>query len=298
MINPKYLYIETTNRCNASCIMCPHPKMTRPKGTMSWEFFCLIIDQCKQLDLCNLKLFLHKEGEPLLDSLLFKRIHHARNELKKIKELSINTNGHLMSSNIAEKIVNSELDKIYISIDGNSKYTYNKIRKFLDFDVVTSNVENLIKLKKISGSKIKIIIQMLVNDINKHEVFEFKSRWADQADEIYIKATHSYLDGNLSIFKNNNTFEQKHACFDPFNVIVVFWNGDCGVCCWDYDNLLKTDNTSKSTILEIFNGKEFDKIRAAHLGKRCIDTIPCNRCLRIFGDDKICDYEKLSNSMT
>jgi len=32
--------IETTNHCNAACVMCPREKMTRPKTTMSIDHFC------------------------------------------------------------------------------------------------------------------------------------------------------------------------------------------------------------------------------------------------------------------
>ena len=39
MLIPELIYIETTNICNAKCIMCPHVKMKRPQGFMSQQMF-------------------------------------------------------------------------------------------------------------------------------------------------------------------------------------------------------------------------------------------------------------------
>ena len=46
LINPE-IRIETTNICNAHCIMCPREKLDREKGTMSIDLFKKIIDEVK-----------------------------------------------------------------------------------------------------------------------------------------------------------------------------------------------------------------------------------------------------------
>jgi len=42
---PSVFHIETTNFCNAKCVMCPHEKITRPRSHMPWELFTKIIDE-------------------------------------------------------------------------------------------------------------------------------------------------------------------------------------------------------------------------------------------------------------
>ena len=294
---PQFVYIETTNKCNASCVMCPHEKMSRAQGVMPWRIFTRVIDQCRQLDTSQLTIFLHKEGEPLLDKQLIKRIRHTKKTLPDLRELGLNTNGMLLSETISAKLLDSGLGTIYVSLDGNSPDTYHRIRPQLDFETIVANLNRLITLKNGSTSKLKIVVQMLACQINQHEVDSFKNRWNDKADELYVKAMHSYLDGGNSSIADNFSSEQKSICFDPFNMIIVFWNGDCGICCWDYDNSVKTNNVMDATLLEIFNGDVFERVRKAHLEKRCDTLEPCNRCLRVFGGDQICDYETLSNSM-
>jgi len=38
--------VENTNLCNASCVICPHGRMTRPKGVMAVDQFKTIVDEC------------------------------------------------------------------------------------------------------------------------------------------------------------------------------------------------------------------------------------------------------------
>ncbi len=65
----------------------PNRSMTnRPKGHMSWEIFQKIIDKCKEIEnsIGRITIGLHKDGEPLLDPLLFKRIDYIKSKLKKL----------------------------------------------------------------------------------------------------------------------------------------------------------------------------------------------------------------------
>ena len=42
---PAWLIVESTNRCNANCVICPHGEMTRPAGTMAMALFRKITDE-------------------------------------------------------------------------------------------------------------------------------------------------------------------------------------------------------------------------------------------------------------
>ena len=41
--------IETTNACNAACVMCPREKMDRLEGAMSMDLFRRIVSESKAL---------------------------------------------------------------------------------------------------------------------------------------------------------------------------------------------------------------------------------------------------------
>lgn len=287
MLMPEVIYIETTSVCNAACIMCPHEQMERKQGTMSDLNFEATINGMKDIDLANLTLFLHKEGEPLLDRKLPDRIKYAKANLKGVKEVVINTNASRLTEELSVALINSGLDKIYFSLDGASPDTYNKIRIKLDYHKVVANIENFFRIKKEMKSNIKVIVQMVVSDDNRHEVEQYNEKWGKEDCNVYIKPMHCYLDGGRSSFPKVNTAKQLHVCEDPFRMMVVYSNGDVGICCWDYNNEYKIGNVQDDSMLNLFNNERFNHLREMQSKKECGEIAPCNRCMRIYGNDEI-----------
>ena len=76
---PKYLSIQTTSSCNASCIFCPYDdiKDLFPKKIMDIGLFRKIIDECsRQRDVKVIILYMN--NEPLTDPYLIERINYAK----------------------------------------------------------------------------------------------------------------------------------------------------------------------------------------------------------------------------
>ena len=280
---PNRIVIEVTNYCNAHCFMCPNSKIKRKRGFMSWKVFKKIIDDAKEFEGTGLEIILHKDGEPLLDNMLFKRIAYVKKNLKKSK-VSFNTNAYLLSEEKAKKLLKSDVDIIIFSVDGTSNLTYNKIRG-LDYNIVEKNIKVFFNLKKKSGSKIHAIMQMIVYDDNMYEIEEYKKLWFD-ADEVVFKRMHNYLDQGTSIKTNKLEKRQIRRCYQVFNQLHIFWNGDIALCCWDYDHFLNLGNIMDAHLLTVYKSKNFIDIRKAMWGMDCKHIIPCNRCSEIFGYDR------------
>ncbi len=88
---PPVVRLETTNACNARCIICPHREMHRPLVTMSGDLYARLIDECAAAG-CR-EVHLHNFGEPLLDKHLEDRIAYAKE--KGIRRVKIFCNGSL-----------------------------------------------------------------------------------------------------------------------------------------------------------------------------------------------------------
>ena len=82
---PGTVRIETTNACNAKCVICPHRQMQRPVCHMDDSLYEKIINECSEYN-CG-TVHLHKFGEPLLDKNLAKRVRYAKQ--KGIKRVAI-----------------------------------------------------------------------------------------------------------------------------------------------------------------------------------------------------------------
>lgn len=283
---PSRIYIETTNRCNARCIMCPHTRMKRINETMSETLFERVLQILSEADLSESILFMHKEGEPFLDSQIAERIQRVKSATN-AKEIAINTNASLMNAELSRKLIYSGLDTLYISLDGTCAETYEKIRIGLNYKTVHDNIINLFKQMRENKSELKVILQMLTNKNNLEEVEVFRKIWSQYPCEIFIKSMHSYLDGGRSSLTARLTKKQKKTCSDPFEMLVIYVNGNVGCCCWDYDNEINIGTIWENSLEELFHNEIINKIRRLHTTFNCEDLTPCNRCMRAFGNDSI-----------
>lgn len=287
---PEVIYIETTNKCNANCIMCPHDKMKRPLETMDEDIFRRIVISMKESDLSNTQLFLHKEGEPLCDENIISRITFANRELPNLKEMGINTNAMLLTKEKSDLLLESGINLVFFSVDGVCADTYEKIRLNCKYDIVEKNIEYFLISRKKKNKNIRVVMQMLLTDFNKHEKQEFINKWGKYDVEFYFKKMHCYLDGNKSSFKTPDFTRQMKVCDDPFRLLVYYVNGNVGCCCWDYNNEYVIGNAREQDMLELFNNNNIEHMRMKQKGMDCGSVSPCNRCGRIYGEDKISEY--------
>lgn len=289
-MEPKIIYIETTNLCNAKCIMCPHERITRYPNFMSDDIFNKALKDCKKMKMKNKQIFLHKEGEPLLDPKIMERLKCFANEFSKDNEVGINTNAMLLTKEKTLEFIDSGANLIFFSVDGVNKEQYEKIRINLDYDIVEKNIIYFLETCKNRNVKIRIVMQMLVQSDNDIRIHEFIRKWEDYPCEIYIKRMHGYLDGGHSSQSKRIEKQQISTCEDPFRIAVVYTSGDVGLCCWDYNNEYSIGNIMENEINVLFNNERAQKLRKVIKEKRCSEIIPCNRCARVFGHDKITEY--------
>jgi MoaA/NifB/PqqE/SkfB family radical SAM enzyme len=264
--------------------MCPHEKMKRKRGHMPWHIFTKIIDQSVEFEGSGLEIILHKDGEPLMDPLLFKRIEYIKNKMKK-STVHFNTNASLLNDENINNILNSPLDSILFSVDGASKATYEHIRVGLKYEIVKSNIENFFRKKNQNNTSIKVTMQMVVSKNNMHETAEYQKLWGDKADRIILKNMHNFLVQKTSIHGSDLSEKQLARCLMPFFMMLFYWNGNVGLCCWDYDNIVELGNIENDSLLSIFNNAKFRQIRDAMRKMDCKAIKPCNICSQIFGRD-------------
>ena len=284
LFSPSLIYLEVTNHCNAACIMCPHKKMKRGKGFMSWELFQKIIDELKTCGRKEPMIFLHLVGEPLMDPLLFRRIEYIKKNMPEAF-VRLNTNAMLLDGSRARQLLDSGIDNMTFSINGASKEIYEKIGVGLDYEIVKKNLDGFFELKKRHPSRIKVIMQMVMCEENKHEVREYKRLWSGKADFVFIKPMHNFLDMGTSIKTKGMAEKQLNFCSQPFDTLLVYWNGDVGLCCWDYDHLRDLGNVAENRILDVYNNENFRKVRTAMCRMDCRAISPCNKCSKIYGHD-------------
>jgi len=134
--------IETTNRCNAACVICPREKMTRKKTTMGMGHFKSLVDQCKDLGAETISVFGY--GEPLTDKTLVEKVAYCS---EKGLKTFITTNASLLNTIPAYGLLKAGLSHIRFSVHGTFD-NYEKVHRGLVFTDVLRNIGNFIQANK------------------------------------------------------------------------------------------------------------------------------------------------------
>lgn len=169
---PSNILIEPTADCNYDCIKCE--KFTGEyaddgsmdgRRNMSLEDYRLIIDDIGGT-LITLRLWHY--GEPLLNRDLFLMIEYAK---RKDIFVVVSSNLSLLDENSAQRMVDSGLDYLIISVDGASESTYKLYHGKDYFHKVIKNMESLIRIKKKLGARHPFIeLQFIVMRENEKEM--------------------------------------------------------------------------------------------------------------------------------
>lgn len=282
---PTHVDIETTNRCNLRCVICPHafptPEFTRSLGSMDVGLAEQIIDEGRGKGLASIKL--NWRGEPLLwKDNLARVIRYAKE--RGIIEVIINTNGLLLDEKLSRDIIGAGLDQIIFSIDGNSPETYEKIRQGGNFNKLVKNIEDFLAIKNsLKSSKPLVRVQMVKLDDNIHEVESFIKRWSPLVDSITFQDYTNRGEDVQRLHAGENVFEKaaRTPCPQIWQRIIVAWDGKVVMCCrdWDSENVLGQLDYSKGKNLAYFwKGDKLNNIRRLHSEGRADEILACSKC--------------------
>jgi MoaA/NifB/PqqE/SkfB family radical SAM enzyme len=145
-ISPRSIQIECTTRCNLKCTMCEISYWTEPGGDLEIEKLQIMLDNLPRLRRVDLTGI----GEALMNRGFFKAL-----KLLKSRGLyvTLNDNFTMMTEEAARRIVDLGVDQIFLSLDGATKQTYEKIRVGANFEKVIGNARRLVAMKRQMGKK-------------------------------------------------------------------------------------------------------------------------------------------------
>jgi MoaA/NifB/PqqE/SkfB family radical SAM enzyme len=134
------IYVEPTNRCNLDCSTCMRNVWKEPLGNMTHATYERIIQSAKEFIPIPM-IFFGGFGEPLAHPNIIEMILEAK---ALGAEVELITNGILLDKNMAERIISSGLNRIWISIDGATPQSYKDVRLG---DALPQVLDNLMQLR-------------------------------------------------------------------------------------------------------------------------------------------------------
>ena len=169
--NFEYLRISVTDRCNFRCSYCmPSDIFNKDYRYISQDKILSyeeIIDTCTVLKKIGLKKIRITGGEPLLRKNIDKLIYKLKAEVM-IDNISITTNGSLLTENKISLLKESGLDSITLSLDTldeNKISSINGTKKNISFTPILENIEKY--FNKIKTNTV------VIKGINDNEVIDF-----------------------------------------------------------------------------------------------------------------------------
>jgi len=278
--NPKQIIIDVTNSCNLRCPVCPVTfAMTRPRGLMRFELFCLIIDDFIA-EKNKPEIFFNFSGEPTLNKQLPDMIAYAS---KNGHGTFVSTNATRLGTESAERIIHSGLSRIALCLDGFSKTAQEAYRVNSDFDAVKKNIETFLSVKRRLNARNPVtILQTLLTSYSEPQIDDLL-KWAKECgfDKVRFKTfslgshTSREMRAAYSHFLPESRALRRHAdaresilCSVPRSQTVVFWNGDLGLCCIDYDQIVQLPNVKETGFLSAFRSDEAARARRRGFAKQ------------------------------
>lgn len=270
---PTIIVVDVTNSCNLRCPVCPVTiAMTRKRGLMKLDTFKAIIDDFKPMR-DKPAMYFNFSGEPTLNPALPEFVAYAH---QNGHDTFLSTNATRLPEDLAERLITAGLGRVYLCMDGFSKEAQESYRVNSDFDEVKANIETFLGVRARLGVKNpKCVLQTLLTGYSEHQMDEIRA-WAEGIgfDQIRFKTfsigsyTTEEEKREFSRFlptredlRRHPTGVRRATCTAPLHQTVVFWNGDLGLCCIDYDQMVQLPNIGEGGFLDAYRSDEAARAR-------------------------------------
>lgn len=262
---PRYLQIETTIVCQATCYFCPQKKATRRPLFMEMPLIEKIIAETSGQGIVYRPFILN---EPFAD----KRMSEIVRKIKKDKtaKVEFNTNGELLSEKVGRELLDAGVDTVRFSVDGIRRETFNEARG-ISYDRTYKHVTAFIKQAKAEQHPVELEVRMINLPDTEAEQIEFKKYWGDLGVPVVITNLYSYpWELQIEVVKK--------PCLKILDQMFIYVNGEVTLCCWDSAERAVVGDIQKQNTLDIWNGEILGRYRALLAEGKRDQILLCSRC--------------------
>lgn len=291
---PQVVQIQTQSSCNGSCLACPYPALRgkHEQGAMEWDLFANIADQLAAEPLLS-RVSFQLHNEPLLDQRIFECVGYFKSKAPG-KTARIVTNGERLDGFSASDIIASHVDQLHVSLNAHCKETYDITNAGISYDRVIANIESLL-----SDEPVRALMRLkfLLTRQNRDEVHQATAHWRSRGVKTGVRRVTNRA-GALEDFESvrpdtpgngasvpsrllrgpMDRVRQAAGCTLPFCQMNILFNGDCIVCCHDWNRASVVGNAGTTPLREIWNSGEMNEIRRLVLRKEYDRVGACKGC--------------------
>jgi len=284
---PHVILVDPSSACNLRCKFCPTgdpyliESTKRYQGQLSLVHFNKLIADINDFPEPLSILRLYKEGEPLLNRNFSKFVRIAKKS--NIQRVDTTTNGLLLSHKVSEDLIDSGIDQINISLNGLTSIHY------LEYTQRNVDAEKLIEeityLCDISGST-TVYVKCIKDHLSQSEQDLFYYTFNGKADKVFLENLQpnwplynfDYIKPAYQAGHYGQTLAQRQVCPFIFYMMVVNSDGSISPCVQDWNHQLIIGDINTSTLLDIWNNTNFNRLRSNHLNSKRHCHANCHEC--------------------
>lgn len=283
---PPALIVELTNHCNLRCSMCLRELNPQDEyGFMSEEVFDRVLSELRGQRGMRVGLSSNR-GESSMHPRFVDYMRRAKEVTDGI--VYTQTNGTLITEDVARAMVDLQLDEIEMSVDGTDKESFEAIRIGASYEKVMGNIDRLLRFREEARSlKPRVMIRTVVMKETEAKLDEYVDRWSRVLADHDRIALQSYMSPTTSspglalkgLWEAGAAKHKSPPCKEFWRCLMIRWNGDFHFCDTVHDaSLGVAANIRERTIRSVWTGPEARRLRVLHLrGRR--DEIPsCAEC--------------------
>jgi len=311
---PVGLIIDTTNRCNAQCVWCPHPAARPQPQEMDDHLYKKIL---KDFSCRRGTIKFGNYGEPLLDKKFLERIEFLRN-CKNIVLVDMNTNISLLSKDIAAELIRLNVH-LELSLDELERDIYQTV-KGLDYERVMGNLFDVLHLNREAKKPVRIIVKIKTlqsyREIYNNPLYgEIKNLLTTGFIELLPIAEEDPINrmgGSFDKDKFEKLFIKKKKvknnyrrynllnpspCAALWRYMVIVPNGNVVQCCIDVNQSVVLGNLAHQSLEEIWRGNIITELREKAINRERKKMVLCRNCDLHQGWQYLRRYYALSDNL-
>lgn len=269
---PSQILMDITEICNLSCTHCPHPTFAKSEHyagrSLDPALNEKMIEEVRKHGQGITQYIRYaSNGEPLVHPNGYDMIQAAVDYSGVF--VTLTTNGKIMNEKRTQKLLESGVHMIDISIDAFKPETYAKIRVKGNLDVTRENVLRLLSWVRESKANTKVVVSFVEQPENTNEVADFETYWKEKgADYVVIRRLHSCSGAVEALAEQRRdalSTVKRRPCLYPWERVVINARGDLAFCPSDWVHGSYIADYRNTTINEQWQGAFYQALREAHL---------------------------------
>jgi len=285
--HPYLLIIDPCNFCNLRCPLCPtgFNDLGRSQAMLSFEHFRHYFDPFAPY---LFEVYLHNWGESLLNKEVYRMIEYAQ---RSNVGTNLSSNFVEVSSMDLDRILDSGLEYLVVSLDGTTQEVYSKYRVRGNLEKVVTNLSELLRRRRARGLRYPVVEwQYIVMKHNEHQIPDAQ-RLAKQLDVdllrfIPVGLPYESTDrkalaeewfpltvtGRVETNQEEQQFGQAGKpgpCFYLYRSMVINSDGGVSPCCIVYKqqrDFAALSPQEPLNVLEVWNNEMYRSARALFAG--------------------------------